>query len=97
MNDSGQMALALVAGLAAGVLFFGGLWLTVSRSLKSKAAPILFLGSFFVRSALVLAAFYWVGHGHFYRLLAALAGFVAVRLWATRKLGGHLREATGEP
>jgi len=42
------------------------------------------LASFVVRMAVTVAGFYFVGDGHWQRLLAALLGFVVARIVVTR-------------
>ena len=79
MNDSLNMVLAFVAGLALGTLFFGGLWLTVRKAVVSKKPAMLVFGSFVFRMAIVLIGFYLIGAGNWQRLLAALMGFIITR------------------
>lgn len=71
--------LALVAGLGLGLIFFGGLWLTVRQLPTRRYSVPLFLGSFVGRTAVVLAGFYFVMDGRWERVLACLAGFIMVR------------------
>lgn len=75
---------ALVAGMILGVIFFGGLWLTVSRGLRSKKAALIFIGSFILRMAIILPGFYFVGGDNWQRMLASLAGFLIARTVITR-------------
>ena len=87
MNDLLTLALAGVAGIVLGALFFGGLWWTVRRALSSKRPALWCLGSFLVRAGIVLAGFYVVAGGHWERLLAGLLGFVIARYLVTRLAG----------
>lgn len=74
------MALALVAGLALGTVFFYGLWLTVRLALASRVPALWVLGSFWLRVGAAGAGFYYVGRGGDWRaLLGCLFGFVAAR------------------
>jgi F1F0 ATPase subunit 2 len=87
MNDAVNLALALVAGVALGAIFFGGLWWTVRKSISSQQPALWFLPSLLLRTGLVLAGFYFVSRGHWERLLVCLLGFVLARLivtWLTR-------------
>ena len=84
MNDFLMLALALVAGLLLGAIFFGGLWWTVRKGLVSKQPALWFLGSVLVRMGVVLAGFYFVGQGHWERLVACLVGFIMARFIVTR-------------
>ncbi|MEO8903667.1 MAG: ATP synthase subunit I [Polyangiaceae bacterium] len=77
------MILALFAGCGLGAFFFGGLWLTVRRGLSSPRPALWFVGSMLVRIGVVLLAFYWIGGGHFQRLLACGVGFFVGRVAVT--------------
>lgn len=80
MNDTLRMIFIFIAGVALGVMFFGGLWLTVKQSLSSTKPALLILGSFVVRIVLVLTGFYFIGANNWQWLLIALAGFIIARL-----------------
>jgi F1F0 ATPase subunit 2 len=75
---------AFAAGMGLGALFLAGLWITVRRLPAQKHGGLWLLGSAWLRIGLLLAAWYWIADGSWERLLACLAGFVAVRLAATR-------------
>jgi len=90
MNDVLPLALAGVAGLFLGAMFFGGLWWTVCKGASSPHPALWFFGSLLLRMSLALAGFYFVGRGHWERLVACLLGFVMARLvvtWLTRPSG----------
>lgn len=70
---------ALVAGLGLGLIFFGGLWLTVRQLADAQHPWLLFAVSFVLRLALVIAGMYLVMDGSWQRMLACLAGFIIVR------------------
>ena len=84
MNDMAMLALSGGAGVLLGAIFFGGLWWTVRRSLSSKQPALWLLGSFLLRTSLILTGFYFVAGGYWARLSACLLGFVAGRLLVTR-------------
>lgn len=84
MSEVVTLALALVAGLALGTVFFGGLWWTVHKGVLSRHPATWFLGSVLLRTGLILAGFYFVAGGHWERLLACLLGFVIARFIVTR-------------
>ncbi len=84
MNEPLMFALAAVAGVALGVIFFGGLWWTVRKGMTSSQPALLFLGSLLLRTSLVLAGFYFVGRGAWERLLACLIGFIIARFIVVR-------------
>lgn len=60
MNETDLMIIALLTGLVVGMLFFGGLWLTVKKALASKTPALWFVGSFLFRVAIVLIGFYFI-------------------------------------
>ena len=90
MNENLSLALALVAGIMLGAIFFGGLWWTIRKGATSKRPELWFLVSFLLRMSIAITVFYFVGSGHWERLLACLIGFIAARLivtWLTRMYG----------
>jgi len=90
MNEWLTLALAWMAGLLLGAIFFGGLWWTVRLGLASRRPALLFLGSLLLRTVVVVAGLYFVGDGHWQRLLACLFGFVIARIIVTRLAGSPL-------
>ncbi len=78
--------MALAAGAAVGVFHFGGLWLTVRMVMTSNRPMLLTFGSFVVRAVVAVAVMVWIARMHWQLLLAAMAGFVLVRVVITRKL-----------
>jgi F1F0 ATPase subunit 2 len=87
MVESLALALALLAGAGLGVIFFGGLWVTIRRGVSSEGPALLFLSSLLLRMSIALAGFYFVSGGHWERLLMCLLGFVMTRFvvtWLTR-------------
>jgi len=83
MNEWLTLALTLMTGLLLGAIFFGGLWWTVRLGIASGRPALLFLGSLLLRTVVVVAGFYFVGYGHWQRLLACLFGFVIARFIVT--------------
>ena len=90
MNEWLTLALTSMAGLLLGAIFFGGLWWTVRLGVASRRPALLFLGSLLLRTVVVVAGFYFVGDGHWQRLLACLFGFVIARIIVTRLAGPPL-------
>ena len=84
MNNFLLLALALIAGLVLGAIFFGGLWWTVRKGVAAKNAALWFLGSMLLRMSIVLAGFYFVGHGDWKRLVTCLLGFTIARYMVMR-------------
>ena len=80
-------AMAVLAGVALGVLFYGGLWWTVRRTARFRHPGPSVLGSALLRMAVALCGFYWEADGDWARLLLCLAGFALARIavtWLTR-------------
>ena len=84
MSEVLQPALALLAGMLLGAMFFGGLWWTVQKGVSSKRSVLWFFGSLLLRTSIALAGFYFIARGHWERLLVCLLGFVIARLIVTR-------------
>ena len=100
MNETFLIVLSALAGLAIGMFFYGGLWLTVSRVLSAKHPGLLFAASSMVRTALALAAMWWVSQGGAVRLALCLLGFIAARplvFRLTRELPRSDAKPTEEP
>jgi F1F0 ATPase subunit 2 len=96
----GGLALAFVGGVGIGAVYFGTLWLVVRR-LPRQARPALWLGATgILRLAVALGLFALLADGRWEWLVAALAGFLAVRLALTRGVGlpgGRPRRAAVAP
>lgn len=83
------LTLSLAAGLLLGAIFFGGLYWTVRKGISSKQPALWFFASLLLRMSIALAGFYFIGRGHWERLIVCLLGFVLARLvvtWLTRPL-----------
>jgi len=92
MSELVQNMMVLIAGMLLGALFFGGLWWTVQKGLSARQPALWFGASMLVRTAVVLAGFYFVAGPDGKRLLVCLLGFiiarfVVIRLTAKRILG----------
>ena len=83
MNESLTLVGAGLLGGMLGTAFFGGLWWTIRKGVASALPALWFLGSLLLRMSVVLAGFYFVGHGHWERLVACLVGFVMARFVVT--------------
>ena len=81
-----RIILVLLAGLALGTFFFGGLWLTVRALPRSRRPAILMFGSFWGRTALVVAGFIWVIDRRWQSALICMLGFLIARLLLARYL-----------
>jgi F1F0 ATPase subunit 2 len=78
------LMLALFVGILLGAIFYGGLWWTVRRIVSSKIPGIWLIGSFFLRSLIVIGGFLFVVRGGWRSILACFIGFLAVRIGITR-------------
>lgn len=78
-------AVALLAGLLIGIVFFGGLWWTVRHSVVSAWPAVWFFGSLVLRTAFALGGFYWVSRAADWRyLVVCLVGFIGARFLVER-------------
>ena len=78
---------AYFAGVILGFFYFGFLWLTVRRLHKIKNPGLLVIGGFFVRTAILIIGFWFVGGGNWQRFAIAVVGFITARIVLVRKLG----------
>jgi F1F0 ATPase subunit 2 len=88
MNELVFKSLVFVSGMALGTVFFGGLWLTVKKTLSAKHPAVWYFGSLLVRVGITLAGFYYVASGSWVDMLICLLGFIISRfviLNATKK------------
>ena len=75
----GYLLYSAAAGSITGVIFFGGLWLTISRMRKSKRPHLLLFASFILRTAIMLGIGYAVCADDFFLIIFYLLGFIAAR------------------
>ena len=77
--DITELTGAAAGGMLLGLIFFGGLYLTVaSLPRRSHRARTLLLSAL-ARLGLVLGGFYLIGAGNPPRMLTALVGFIVMR------------------
>ncbi|MEP7294928.1 MAG: ATP synthase subunit I [Burkholderiales bacterium] len=79
--------MAVLAGVALGLMFYAGLWWTVCRAATFRWPGLSMLASLLLRMSVTLGGFYLVAGGDWARLLLCLAGFVLARAavtWLTR-------------
>jgi F1F0 ATPase subunit 2 len=84
MTEVLQFVIVMIAGMLLGALFFGGLWWTVRKGLSARQPALWFGTSLLLRTAIVLAGFYFVGGPDWQRLLLCLLGFLIARFIVTR-------------
>lgn len=80
------LILSLLAGGLLGVFFFGGLWWTVQKITGSGRPYMISVISFIVRTAIVLAGFYFLIKVGWQFMIAALFGFIIARTILAYKL-----------
>jgi F1F0 ATPase subunit 2 len=81
-----ELGVALLAGGGLGGFYFAGLWWTVRKLPTAQSPALLSLGSFLLRTAVVLAGFYLVMGDDWERLVACLLGFLAARVAMVRRM-----------
>jgi F1F0 ATPase subunit 2 len=79
----------LLAGFALGIIFYGGLWLTVRALPKSRHAVLLALASFWGRTGLVIGGLLLAMDATWQRALVCLLGFALARIALSRLLPTH--------
>ncbi len=95
MNEWIELLGPFAAGIMLGIIFFGGLLLTITNGVASRNPGLWFFASMLLRTGIVLSGFYLAGAGQFSRILACLAGFIIARTVITR-LSGKQQPATEE-
>ncbi|TXD48638.1 ATP synthase subunit I [Polaribacter sp. IC073] len=89
MNNIAIMTLIFLAGILLGILFFGGLWFTVKKSVTAKRPALLIISSFFLRISITVLGFYLIGDNDWQRFLGCLLGFITARfivLYVTKSI-----------
>jgi F1F0 ATPase subunit 2 len=66
-------------GVLLGFLFFGGLWFTIKKGVHASMPGLLFLLSFLLRTAFVVAGFYFLARLSAVDLILAVVGFMLSR------------------
>ncbi len=82
-----ELSVTIFLGGALALFHFGGLWLTIHRLTRVRHPELEFVLSFFLRTGISIAAFFFISEGQWDKVLAALAGFLAVRLVMVRRIG----------
>lgn len=85
-TDTFSLILSGIAGMAIGLLYFGGLWLTIRQLPQSRHPVLLMMSSLIVRTAITVGAFYYVMNQHWERAIACLIGFIAIRMILASRL-----------
>jgi F1F0 ATPase subunit 2 len=87
-----MFVLILLAGFGIGVVFYGGLWLTVRALPTSRHALLLVLASFWGRTGLAIGGLFLAMDGSWQRALICLVGFAIGRVVLARLVpaNGHV-------
>jgi F1F0 ATPase subunit 2 len=78
---------SLLGGGLIGLVYFGGLWVTIRYVTEKQGANWLLLASFAGRAVVAVAAFVWLVNGRLPDLIATLIGFFLMRTILIRRLG----------
>jgi F1F0 ATPase subunit 2 len=89
MPDALRFVLSLLAGVVLGLIYYGGLWLTVSRLPKTPHPAGLAMASFVGRMAVLLAGIYVVMGTRWEFALACLVGVLVARTVLVRRIQPH--------
>ncbi len=93
MHETVSVFVALISGAALGILYFGGLRMTVQMLGRVRHPAPLFLASFLLRMAVTLLVFlFLVRSGQWQMAVAALGSFTLVRFLMVRR---ERQEQTG--
>jgi len=82
-----DLLLAMIFGVLLGTLYFGGLWWTVKKAVKSIRPLSWFICSLLLRLGSIMSGFYFVAGHDWEKLLACLLGFVTARGFFIRFTG----------
>lgn len=85
MSEPLVLASSLALGLVLGIIYFGGLWLTLKHMSSCGQPALLVLGSFVVRSGTCLFGFYIMAVNGLDALAICLAGFVIAKVAAVHR------------
>lgn len=73
------LVLSALAGIALGILYFGGLWLTITKMRTLKNPGIFLILSFILRTVIVIGGFYLISDGKLERLAVTMLSFFVTR------------------
>ena len=85
-------ALAFAGGIILGILFFGGLYITVQKMNTVKNPALIMILSFILRMVVLVIAFYFISKGGYKEVLFALAGVILTRFVMTFRMRGEKEE-----
>jgi F1F0 ATPase subunit 2 len=91
-----MFVIAALAGILFGIIYFGGLWLTIQKMSQVDRPVVLLIASFIVRLGLVLVGFYLVSNGRLELLAVSLVTFFLTRFFFISRIRPHT-ERSGKP
>lgn len=74
-----EFILAFFIGIILGILYFGGLYLTVQKIYKSKNPSFLMVISLVIRMGGLVAAFFYISKNGYKNILFTLLGIIVAR------------------
>jgi len=83
-GDIVNILIPFIAGTAAGIFNYTGLWLTVCKMPEVKRPLLLVSSSFILRTGLILVIFYLVIQGSWQKMVICLVGFLLTRIFFIR-------------
>jgi F1F0 ATPase subunit 2 len=92
-----HFSLVFIAGMGLGLIYFGGLWLSVKGLARAKHLALFFSASFVLRSVITLLGFYLLMANSWQHLLFALLGFIVMRMVFTRLIARQPQQASRQP
>ena len=84
-----------IAGLVLGVFYFGGLWFTVQRLPHLDNPALWAFVSFSFRLMLVLIGFFIIMGRNWENAVAALVGFILIRVISIKKISIGKKKTSG--
>jgi len=97
MTDPLILGLTFIGGVALGVFYFGGLWVTVQYVARSRRPGLISMISLVVRMSITMIGLYLIMAGDWQRLVASVLGFFVARtvlLWRLRPEAGAQSTST---
>ena len=91
MIDWIEIAASVLVGVCLGLVYFGGLWWTITRAQNANRPVMFYLASLLVRTTIALVSLAFILQIGVLSVIAALAGMIAVRMVLVRRIGlaGH--------
>ena len=93
MSDATLKFSALVLGLLAGAIFFGGLWCTVRIGMAARTPAAWFSVSLLLRTCLILGSVYYIAADGLQAVMLWMCGFLIARHAVSRLVRATSRTA----